>query len=275
MPSICFMRPPRAIPKTTRYRSEVRSCGTIVCIQTRVKRRISRESSVWKVLSAKIMAYHLHVDFLDVPGLVVVLEILAATPGDDVAAVYERYLLAERLGLLQIMRREKYGHPTTIQLPDVAPQLVAQLHVHARRRLVQEEDLGIVYEGPGEEYPPLHASRERVGALVAPVREPEPLQQLLRPLAGLLLRHPVIASVEDQGLLHGQEPVQVDLLGGDPDHPPGLPEFPVGVSAEDLHRARVGPDEADHAVDQGGLAGAVRPEQAEELAGLHLQRNPA
>src|ERR1044072_4238589 len=106
MPSICLMRPPSAMPKTTRYSSEVRSCGTMVCIQTRVKRRTSRVSSVWKVLSAKIMAYHLHVDFLDVPGLVVVLEVLAAPPGDDVAAVDERYLLTERLGLLQIMRRE-------------------------------------------------------------------------------------------------------------------------------------------------------------------------
>src|SRR3712207_7460624 len=56
------MRPPSAIPKTTRYRSEVRSCGTMVCIHTRVKRRTSRERSVLKVLSAKIMADDLHVD---------------------------------------------------------------------------------------------------------------------------------------------------------------------------------------------------------------------
>src|ERR671911_1751310 len=103
MPSICFIRPPSAIPKTTRYRSEVKSCGTIVCIQTRVKRSISRERRVWKVLSVKSMAYHLHIDFLDVPGLVALLEILAAPLGSDGAPVYERYLLAQRLGLLQIM----------------------------------------------------------------------------------------------------------------------------------------------------------------------------
>src|SRR5919107_5376157 len=219
------------------------------------------------------MAYHLHVDFLDVLGLVVVLEILAATPGDDIAAVDERYILAERLGLLQVMRRQENGHPTTVEFLDVAPQLVAQLHVHTRRRLVQKEDFGVVNEGPREEHPPLHAARERVGALIALVREPETLQELLRPLAGLLLRHPVVAGVEDKGLLHGQEPVQVDLLGGDPDDPPRLPELAVGVPAEDLNRAGVGPDEADHAVDKGGLAGAVGPEQAEELAGPHLQRD--
>src|SRR5918998_3604013 len=125
MPSICFIRPPSAMPKTTRERSEVKSCGTIVCIQTRVKRRISRDRRVWKVLSVKSMAYHLHVDFLDVPGLVALLEIFAAPLGGDGAPVYERDLLAQRLGLLQIVRRQQDCHPPTVQLPDVAPQLVA------------------------------------------------------------------------------------------------------------------------------------------------------
>src|ERR671910_2951707 len=114
MPSICFIRPPSAIPKTTRYRSEVKSCGTIVCIQTRVKRSISRERRVWKVLSVKIMAYHLHVDFLDVPGLVSLLEILAAALGRDGAPVYQRDLLAQRLGLFQIMGRQQDGHPPAV-----------------------------------------------------------------------------------------------------------------------------------------------------------------
>src|ERR671911_961363 len=114
MPSICFMRPPSAIPKTTRYRSEVRSCGTIVCIQTRVKRSTSRERRVWKVLSVKIMAYHLHVDFFDVPGLVALLEVFVAPLGRDVTPVYQRDLLAQRLGLLQIMRRQQDGHTPTV-----------------------------------------------------------------------------------------------------------------------------------------------------------------
>src|SRR5215218_4316754 len=114
MPSICLIRPPSPIPKTTRYRSEVSSCGTIVCIQTRVKRSISRERRVWKVLSVKIMAYHLHVDFLDVPGLLALLEIFAAALGCYVTPIYERDLLTQRLGLLQIVRRQQDGHPPTV-----------------------------------------------------------------------------------------------------------------------------------------------------------------
>src|SRR5215203_1626182 len=125
MPSICLIRPPSAIPKTTRYRSEVRSCGTIVCIQTRVKRSISRERRVWKVLSVKIMAYHLHVDVFDVPGLVALLELFAAPLGGDVAPVDQRDLVAQSLGLFQIMGRQQDRHPPAVELPDVAPQLVA------------------------------------------------------------------------------------------------------------------------------------------------------
>src|SRR5215203_3157585 len=114
MPSICLIRPPSAIPKTTRYSSEVKSCGTIVCIQTRVKRSISRERRVWKVLSVKIMTYHLHVDFLDVPGLVARLELFAAPLGGNVASVYQGDLIAQRLGLLEVMGRQEDRHASTI-----------------------------------------------------------------------------------------------------------------------------------------------------------------
>src|SRR5215212_7747109 len=196
MPSICFIRPPSAIPKTTRYRSEVKSCGTIVCIQTRVKRSISRERRVWKVLSVKIMAYHLHVDIFDVPGLVALLELFAAPLGGDVATVYQCDLIAQRLGFLQVVGRQQDGHPPTVELPDIAPELVAQLHVHARRRLVQEKHLRIVDERPGKEHAPLQPARERVGPLPALPRELEALQHLLGPLAGLLPGDAVVARVE-------------------------------------------------------------------------------
>src|SRR5215204_2773369 len=237
MPSICLIRPPSAIPKTTRYRSEVSSCGTIVCIQTRVKRSISRERRVWKVLSVKIMAYHLHVDFFDVPGFVALLELFAAPLGGDVAPVYQRDLIAQRLGLFEVVGRQQDGHPPTIELPDIAPQLVAQLHVYARRRLVQEQHLRVVHERPGEQHAPLHPPRERVRPLPTPLRELETLQKLLGPLSGLLPGNTVVSCVEKQCLLDGQELIQVHLLGGDSDHTPRLPKLPIGIFPENLDRA--------------------------------------
>src|SRR5215210_5300712 len=105
-PSTSSMRAPSATPKTTRYRSEVRSGGIRVCTQTLVKRRISRERSVRKGLSAIITPDHLQVHLLDVGRPVALLQ-LAAGPLDGYrAAVYERDLLAQSLRLLQVVRRE-------------------------------------------------------------------------------------------------------------------------------------------------------------------------
>src|SRR4028118_732402 len=144
------------MPKTTRYSREVRIWGSIVCIQTLVKRRTSRASSVLKVLSVRSIAYDLHVDLLDVGRVVALLEPEARPLRDDLAAVYERYLLAERLGFFQVVRGEQYGHPAAVELPNVAPQAVAQLDVHAGGRLVEEEHLRVVHEGAGEPSAPLH-----------------------------------------------------------------------------------------------------------------------
>jgi len=46
----------------------------------------------------------------------------------------------------------------------------------------------------------------------------------------------------------------------------GIPALRI----EDLRKTYSNGFLADHAVDQGGLAGAVRSEQTEERAGLHL-----
>ena len=46
------------------------------------------------------------------------------------------------------------------------------------------------------------------------------------------------------------------------------------VAAEQLDPARSRPAQADEQVDQGGLAGAVRAEQADELAGADVEGDP-
>src|ERR671916_2798727 len=156
MPLISLMRAPSATPKTTRYKSEVRSGGIRVCTQTLVKRRTSRARSVRIGISATITADHLQVHLLDIGSPVALLQLAAGPLGGDPAAVYERDLLAQSLRLLQVVRREQDGQPVVIQLPDVTPQLVAELDVHPGRRLVEKEDLRVVHKGPGEQHAPLH-----------------------------------------------------------------------------------------------------------------------
>src|SRR3712207_7887342 len=49
--------------------------------------------------------------------------------------------------------------------------------------------------------------------------------------------------------------------------------FRSPMSAEDFDRAAVGPRQPLEDFDRGGFARAVRPQQAEALAGAHLQIN--
>src|SRR5215216_3609935 len=274
IPPISLMRPPRATPKTTRYNSEVRRGGIKVCTQTLVKRRISRDRSVRNGLSTTITSDHLQVHVFDALRPIPRFELLAGPLGGDLTIVYERDLLAQSLRLFQVVRGEQDGEPITIQLPDVAPQLVAQLHVHPGRRLVEEEHLRVVHERPGEQNPPLHPAGESIDPLFALLREGEAFEQLLGSLPGLLFRHAVVAGVEEHGLLDGQELVEVYLLGGDPDHAPRLPKLPVSVAPEHLDDARVRACQAHDAVYERRLPRPVRPEEPKEASRLDLQRDP-
>src|SRR3712207_3515803 len=245
-----------------------------VCTQILVKRRISRDRSVLKGLSSSTIPHDLQVDLFHVPGLVPRLELSVRALGGDLTTVYERDLLTQRLGLLQIVRGEQDSEPFAVELPYVAPQPVAELHVDPSRRLVEEQYFRVVHERAGEQYPAFHPSGERVDPLFALLGEGEAFEQIAGPLVGLLLRDAVVAGVKEQGLLDCQELVKVDLLGGDPDHAPRLPELLVGVSTEDLDPPRVRARKAHYAVYERRLASPVGTEQPEEPPCLHLQRHP-
>ena len=103
----------------------------------------------------------------------------------------------------------------------------------------------------------------------------EGLEQLRRALAALALGHPEVAGVVVERLLDRQEPVEVQLLRREADGLARLAVVADGVVAEDVDRPDVGCARPGRAVDQRRLAGPVRAQQAEELARLDLQRDPA
>ena len=99
--------------------------------------------------------------------------------------------------------------------------------------------------------------------------EVEDVDHLVGPLLGLALGQPEVAAVVDERLAHRQEAVEVRVLLGDPEHPPRL-EARRGP-AEDQDLALGQPDQVRDRADQGRLARAVRPQQAEERAGGDLE----
>ncbi len=92
-----------------------------------------------------------------------------------------------------------------------------------------------------------------------------------RSLAG----HSEVAAVEVEGLLDRQEEVDVQLLRRQSDRGAGFLVVVDGVVAEDPDIPRSGHGEARRAMDQRGLAGAVRAQEAEERAIWDLQRDVA
>ena len=71
--------------------------------------------------------------------------------GDEPAAVHDEDPVGERVGLLQVVRREQDGHARVLaQGPDVPPQVRAALRVQAGGRLVEEHERRGVHEPEGD-----------------------------------------------------------------------------------------------------------------------------
>ena len=202
-------------------------------------------------------------------------ELGAGPLADDLAFVDEGDPVAELLGLLDVVRGEQDRRPLLVDPLHVVPELEPQLDVDAGGRLVEDQQARPVHHRPRQDQPPFHPAREGAGAFVALLGQREGLEQLLGPLAPLALRHAEVAGVVVERLLDGEEPVEVDLLRRQPDRLPRLAVVVDRVVAEDLDRAPGRLREPGRAVDQRRLAGAVGPQQAEQLPRLDLQRDAA
>ena len=118
--------------------------------------------------------------------------------GDDAAAVHDHEPVAELLGLVHVVRREHEGHALALQPVEALPQEVARLRVEAGGGLVEQQQLGLVDERARDREPALHAARQRVDEVVAPVGELHELEQLLGPLADLRPRQVEVAPVDEE-----------------------------------------------------------------------------
>ena len=148
--------------------------------------------------------------------------------------------------------------------------------VERRRRLVEDEDPGVLQQHPGDRDPLLLAARELVAALaddrlVARGQLQDALVDRRRAGRRLQLRlgrlRPGVAQVvADRGV------EEVRLLGDDADRAPeGRQRDPPDVDAVDLDGAAVDVVEARHEVGRRRLARARRADERDELARLGLE----
>ncbi len=179
------------------------------------------------------------------------------------------------VGLVEIGGGDEDGYPFSQELVEDAPEVAARHRIDAIGRLVEEEDLRRVDQGAGKAELLLHPAGEI--ARLAPFERrqvaegKEPLYFFGTPF----LRHAVDVGVEVDVLHHGQVGIEAEALAhvadlfldrlGLPDRvPPHDPGFAGG-------RVHDGGEQAHG----GGLAGAVRPDQAEDLPLATVRLRPS
>ena len=79
---------------------------------------------------------------------------------DELALVDHPDAVGHLLGFLDVVSRQNDGHPFAAQTAHELPHVVPQIDVHARRRLVQEQDPRLVRERLGDEQAALHPARQ-------------------------------------------------------------------------------------------------------------------
>ena len=116
---------------------------------------------------------------------------------DDAAAVHDRDAIAQRLGLVEVVRRQHDGAVLGGDRADHVPEVAARLRVEAGRGLVEEHDLGVVHEREGDREALLLAARELPRLRLGLLLEADERQQARRPA---FERHAVEAREEVEQL---------------------------------------------------------------------------
>ena len=156
---------------------------------------------------------------------------------------------------------------------DEVEHLVAAGRVEAVRRLVEEHELRVVHERLGELHALPHAGRVAAHLAVALLEEADEAQDLGGALARGAARQAVDAGHVRHELGGADVEREAVVLGHVADVPADLEPLGDDVEVEHLRRAGGGLEQAEQDADQGALAGAVRPHQADD-ARLQVEVEP-
>ena len=133
-------------------------------------------------------------------GGVLVDELARRPLGDDLRLVHHHQAIAELLRLVHVVGRDDQRRAPLLQPVQAVPEEMARLGVKAGRRLVEDDQLGLVDERAGDRQPPLHAARERLDLVRWPARRAARTRAARRRAAGDGARDVEVAGVHLQVL---------------------------------------------------------------------------
>ena len=195
-------------------------------------------------------------------------ELIRAALSNQAPAAHEGDPVAAR-GLFQMVGGQEQGRALlAAQAAEVLPDRAAVLHVEPDGGLIQQQDGGPVQDAAGDVEGAPHPARERSGARVARVREPEELEEGRGALAHGAGAMATQGPREAQVLHRGQVAVQGRFLEHHPDVPPHRERRAEDVVARDPGAPGARAQEGAQELEGGGLPRAVAAQQREELPRL-------
>src|SRR2546423_787845 len=189
---------------------------------------------------------------------------------DDLAASENRDAIGQALGLVEVVRRENDRLAEAAKRAQGLPGLAARVRVEAGRRLVEEDQLGVADEREAEVEAAALPTRKAANYLVSLLAEADQLDDVV-----YRTRVRVVAGEQAQALGGCQRLVHRRGLEHDADLLAPAAAGKRGVDAEHLDAAAVPLAGALEDLDGRRLARAVRAEQAEDLAALDVEADPA
>ncbi|MNQ69756.1 hypothetical protein D3C85_843730 [compost metagenome] len=180
---------------------------------------------------------------------------------------------AQLFSLLQVMRGEDDSDALAVELGEEGPHRAAQLNVHPRRRLVENQQAWLMDQRPGNHQAPLHTPGQRTRRHVALVPQAELGQVLLGPLLGHLHGNAVVTRLGHHDVEGLFELVEVELLGHDADTALERRRLAIQIVTEDIHGTAGFIDQCRKNTNGRGFASAVGAQQREEVTLGHVQVN--
>ncbi len=185
----------------------------------------------------------------------------------------DSHAIADHLHVAEDVAGKDHGLSLLPQLGDDVADLLAPQGVEPRQRLVEHHQVGIVHQRLGQADALEHALGELAQRSVERLGQPHPLDEGVDAGGPCAARHATQPRGQLEELVGAQVFVKRRVLWQVAQPP--LYRHVGHPVAEHVEVAAGRKDEPHHHLDGGGLARAVGPQQAEDLARPDLQAQPA
>ena len=198
-------------------------------------------------------------------------QLVVGAAGDQLAVIHDGDVVRQLLGFFHVMGGVEHGHALVFEHHHAIQDAAAGLGVNAHGRLVHVNDLGLVQQRHADVDAPLHAAGVFAHPVFGALGQADQLEHLVYPLVQGRAAQAVHLAPEGQVFARREVFVQGDILRHHAEHSFDSHCLTAHRMPHDEGVAFIGAQQAREHRDGGGFAGAVRPQQAEDLARLRLE----